>query len=237
MHNTINKLSNRFSFVVRHRNNFSSNLVFGFCFLCSVSFAQGIQSDDSFTLEIGLPNAFVNKPFREIMQGLISVSPYYQYALTNGVAFGIGAHYSYFAVNEFNVPSAIYGGMHCLGGFLKVGHENFWGERFGTDFGLKLGYMHSMIKTDALFEQGIRLNILQSAYIEPNIGLVLSSDEANSYRLTIGYPFFGFGFKPAQIGLEGDAGYAPSQYTRASSFLIVGFGYTHYFNGKTTSEN
>ena len=223
--------------MVKHKGHFLSALIFGCCFSYSVSLAQGIEPDDSFTFEIGLPNAFVNKPFKEMMQGLISVSPYYQYALSNGVAFGIGAHYTYFAVNEFSVPSAIYGGMHCFGGFLKFGHEKFWGERFGTDFGIKAGYMHTMIKTDALFEQGTRLNVLPSLYIEPNVGLVLSSDKSNSYRLSIGYPFFGFGFSPGEIGVEGDAGYDTDQYKRPSSFLIVGFGYTHYFNGKANSEN
>jgi hypothetical protein len=206
-------------------------------FLSKPLMAQGMDIDDSFTFEIGLPNSFVNKPFKDFMQGLVSVSPYYQYTLEKGFAFGAGAHYSYFAVNEFNVPSAIYGGMHCLGGFVKLGHEKFWRERFGTDIGVKFGYMHSMIKTDALFEDGIRLNVLQSIYIEPNIGLVLASDDSNSYRLTIAYPFYGFGFRPWDIGVEGNAGYETEEFDRTSSFLIVGFGYTHYFNGKSSAQN
>ena len=191
--------------------------------------AQSIEPDDSFTIELGLPNSFTNEPFKDIMQGLVCVSPYYQYALKNGLAFGIGGHYSYFAVNEFSLPSAVFGGMHTLVGFFKLSHEKFWGERFGTDFGVKFGYAHSMLKTDALQTQGIRLNILQSTYIEPILGLILSSDEANSYRLTIGYPFYGFGFKPWTIGVDSELGYEPENWNRISSFLTVGFGYTHYF--------
>ena len=198
-------------------------------------YAQGMEIDDSFTFEIGLPNTFINSPFKDFMQGLVTVSPSYQYTLESGLAFGVGAHYSYFAVNEFSVPSAIYGGMHSLGGFLKLGHEKFWGERFGTDIGFKFGYMHSMVKTDALFEEWIRLNVLQSSYVEPNIGLVLATDDANSYRLTIAYPFFGFGFRPSDIGVEGNAGYETEEFDKTSSFLVVGFGYTHYFNGKSSS--
>ena len=198
--------------------------------------AQGMDIDDSFTFEIGLPNSFVNAPFKDFMQGLVTVSPSYQYTLNSGLAFGVGAHYSYFAVNEFSVPSAIYGGMHALGGFLKIGHEKFWGERFASDMGVKFGYMHSMIKTDALFEEGIRLNVIQSPYVEPNIGLVLSTDDANSYRLTIAYPFYGFGFRPSDIGVEGDAGYDPVEFSKTASFLVVGFGYTHYFNGKSSAD-
>ncbi len=197
--------------------------------------AQSIEPDDSFTLELGLPNSFSNRPFKDIMQGLVSVSPYYQYAFKNGLAFGAGGHYSYFAVNEFSLPSAIYGGMHTLGLFVKTSHERFWGERFGTDIGVKFGYAHSMIKTDALITQGTLLNVIQATYIEPCVGLILSSDVANSYRLTIGYPFYGFGFKPWSIGVEGDIGYDASTFDKVSSFLIVGFGYTHYFNGKSVS--
>ena len=47
----------------------------------------------------------------------------------------------------------MYGGMHTLAGFLKISHEKFWGERFGTDFGVKFGYAHVMIKTDKLSAQ------------------------------------------------------------------------------------
>ena len=199
--------------------------------------AQSIEPDDSFTIELGLPNSFTNEPFKDIMQGLVCVSPYYQYALKSGLAFGIGGHYSYFAVNEFSLPSAVYGGMHTLVGFLKLSHEKFWGERFGTDFGVKFGYAHSMLKTDALLTQGIRLNVLQSTYIEPILGLILTSDEANSYRLTIGYPFYGFGFKPWTIGVDSELGYRDENWSRISSFLTIGFGYTHYFNGKSSGDD
>ena len=198
--------------------------------------AQQIDPDDSFTIELGLPNSFTNEPFKDIMQGLVSVSPYYQYAFKNGLAFGVGGHYSYFAVNEFSVPSAIYGGMHTVGAFVKTSHEKFWGERFATDIGVKFGYAHTMIKTDALIADGILLNIMQSTYFEPCVGLILSSDVANSYRLTIAYPFYGFGFIPWSIGIEGNIGYDDSAFKKVSSFLIVGFGYTHYFNGKNASE-
>jgi len=210
---------------------------FIFIFLHSTNgFSQQIDPDGSFTIELGLPNSFTNKPFKDIMQGLVSVCPYYQYAFKNGLAFGIGGHYSYFAVNEFSVPSAVYGGMHTLAAFVKTSHEKFWGERFATDIGIKFGYAHTMIKTDVLISDGVLLNILQSTYIEPCLGLILSSDAANSYRLTIGYPFYGFGFKPWSIGIEGNIGYDESGFNKVSSFLIVGFGFTHYFNGKNTVD-
>jgi len=126
--------------------------------------------------------------------------------------------------------------MHTLAGFFKFSHEKFWGERFGTDLGVKFGYAHTMVKTDVLSAQGTLLHVIQSTYIEPVVGLILSSDEANSYRLTIGYPFYGFGFKPWTIGLDSELGYESTEFGRISSFLTIGFGYTHYFNGKSSSE-
>ena len=210
--------------------------IFAFILFSYNGKSQSIDPDDSFTIELGLPNSFTNKPFKDIMQGLVCVSPYYQYAFKSGFALGAGGHYSYFAVNEFSVPYAVYGGMHTLAGFFKFSHEKFWGERFGTDLGVKFGYAHTMVKTDVLSAQGTLLHVIQSTYIEPVVGLILSSDEANSYRLTIGYPFYGFGFKPWTIGLDSELGYESTEFGRISSFLTIGFGYTHYFNGKSSSE-
>ena len=45
------------------------------------SSAQNMEIDDSFVFELGLPNGFGNAPFRNIMQGVIYVSPMYQYTL------------------------------------------------------------------------------------------------------------------------------------------------------------
>ena len=41
------------------------------------SSAQDMEIDDSFVFELGLPNGFGNAPFRNIMQGVIYVSPMY----------------------------------------------------------------------------------------------------------------------------------------------------------------
>lgn len=205
---------------------------FFYLFQAGVSNAQKIKPDDSFTLELGLPNGFANKPFKSIMQGLVSVSPYYQYTLKKGFSFGMGLHYTYFAVNEFRVPSKVYGGMHTGAAFVKVGHEKFWTERFGTDLGIKIGYAQSFITTDALKAQGVSYNNIESVYIEPVLGLVIASDVNASYRLCIGYAFYGFSYKPYQIGVDSQLGYDPSEFSKNSSFLTVGFAYTHYFNGK-----
>ena len=45
-----------------------------------------------------------------------------------------------------------------------------------------------------------------------------------------------FGFKPSDIGVEGDAGYDPVEFDKTASFLVVGFGYTPSFNGKSSAD-
>jgi hypothetical protein len=170
-----------------------------------------------------------------IMQGLIQSSANYQYTLKNGLSFGTGLHYTYFAINEFRVPSKVYGGIHSAAAYLKIGHEKFWTERFGTDFGVKMGYLHSYTISDLLKSKGVPYNFIESTYIEPCIGFVLTADVNCSYRLNIGYPIYGYGFTPWMIGVDSNIGYDPNEYTKPSSFLSVGFAYTYYFNGKKSA--
>lgn len=212
-------------------------VLFYFTSFLSISFvfSQAIDPDDSFTIELGLPNSFVNKPFMSIMQGLVAVSPMYQYTLKNHLSFGVGLHYTYFAVNEFRVPSKVYGGMHTVAGFLKLGHEKFWTDKFGTDFGVKFGYGQTIISTDALKEDGIFYKRLNAPYLEPIIGLILASDVASAFRFTVGYAFYGFSYRPWLIGVDSNLGYSDNELKKLSSFLTVGFGYTHYFNGKKST--
>jgi hypothetical protein len=215
-------------------------------FLCFIilqtdicSFAQEIDPDDSFTIDLCLPNAFQNQAYQNIMQGLVHASMHYQIAYKNGIYAGLGTHYSYFSINEFRVTPKIYGGIHSAAAFLKTGHEKFWSERFGTDIGLRLGWVRSFVFSDALSELNLNPLVREGFYMEPNIALILTSDVNQSFRLTIGYPIYGYGFSPELIGIEGNMGYNPAEFAVNSGFLSVGFGYTYYFNGKksTTLED
>ena len=198
-------------------------------------FAQEIDPDDSFTFEISLPNSISNSPYKMIMQGLIQTSAHYQYTFKSGLALGTGIHYTYFAINEFRVPSKVYGGIHTPAVYVKVGHEKFWTERFGTDFGVKLGYLQSFTVSDLLKSKGIPYNFVEGTYIEPSLGLVLTADVNSSYRLSIGYPIYGYSFTPWMIGIDSNIGYDPKEYNKPSSLFSVGFAYTYYFNGKKTA--
>jgi hypothetical protein len=199
--------------------------------------AQDMEIDDSFVLELGLPNGFVNAPFKNIMQGVVYVSPMYQYTLRSGLMFGAGMHYSYFNINQFRINQKISGGMHNGAAFIKLGHEKFWTPSLATDIGVKAGFAQSAFVTDTLKSMGITYNSKQSVYIEPNIGICLAADVNASFRLTIGYAFYGFGFKPWDIGINSDLGYSASELNKVSSYLIVGFGYSRYFNGKKSTNS
>jgi hypothetical protein len=199
--------------------------------------AQDMEIDDSFVFELGLPNGFVNAPFKNIMQGVVYVSPMYQYTLRSGLMFGAGVHYSYFNINQFRINQKISGGMHNGAAFIKLGHEKFWTPSLATDIGVKAGFAQTAFVTDTLKSMGITYNSKQSAYIEPNIGICLAADVNASFRLTIGYAFYGFGFKPWDIGINSDLGYSASELNKLSSYLIVGFGYSRYFNGKKSTNS
>ena len=203
-----------------------------------ISYSQGIiEPKHSFTIELGLPNSVSNKLFREIMQGLVHVSPYYQYTMKNGIAFGIGGRYSYFAINEFRVPSKVYGGNHSFGGFLKVGHEKFYTPIFALDFGVKMGFNQNTYYSDLLMSKEIDQINKPSFYLEPNIGLILASSEVDTYRLSLGYSLLGYKFRQSDIGFDEttDIGYSESDKAPKSTFFTIAFGYTHHFNGKTTA--
>lgn len=197
-----------------------------------ISEAQVINPKHTFNVELGLPNGFVNKPFKNIMQGLVNVAPYYQYKFKKEIVVGIGIRYSYFAINEFKVSEPTYGGMHSGGVFLKVGWEKFHTDHFATEIGLKFGYTQNYFVSDRNDSLGLNPRIVNSTYLEPSLGLILTADEQSSYRFMVSYVFQGFGFRPDLIGLQTLGGYDPKDFNKVTSFLIVGFGYTYYFKAK-----
>ena len=210
--------------------------------------AQEFEFDDSFTFELCLPNAIVNKPYSEIMQGVVSTGGVYQYTTNIGLSTGIGFNYSYYSINQFRVSQKIVGGQHHLAGFLKIGHEWFWTDRFATDIGIKVGYSEDYFLSDLLQANDVIYRKLNGIHFEPTASFVLSSDVNSSYRLIIGFPFYNFQFNPWTLG-EGSWNYStlgsdnntPGVYDEIDSQknavgLVIGFGYTFYFNGKKSTS-
>ena len=199
-------------------------------------FAQEFQPKHTFNFELGLPNSFSNKAFNDVMQGLVQVEPYYQYAFKNGIIAGIGVGYQYMGINEFKVPVKTDGGLHSGRAFLKVGYERFVTKNFAFDVALKIGYSANYFKTtinDTLLGVAFQQN---SMYIAPTIGLILKADEVSSYRLFFGYSFQNFNFNLSMLGIQTNGGYSSTELNRISTILTVGFGYTHYFGFTRMAE-
>jgi hypothetical protein len=214
--------------------------IISFAFLFGViinSFGQ-IEPKHTFTMEVGMPIATANPFFKGVMKSIVNLSPYYQFRFKNSFTLGAGANYSYLQVDKFKVPTAepAKGGVHTIGGFVKVGHEKFHNEQFATDFGVKIGYNKTYFNTD--FNDSIygKAQTVNSVSVTPMLGLILSVDEFSSYRFTIGYAFNGFGFSPQRLGIQTNAGYNVSEYSKPSQCLIIGFGFTHYFSKVKNTE-
>lgn len=188
-----------------------------------------IKPKHTFNIVVGLPNSTINKPFEAIMRGIVDVNPYYQYSLKNSLVFGVGLRYTHFKINEFRVPEKLDGVMHSMGVFFKFGYEKFYTVRFAMDFSVKVGYnWHSMV-TD--LNKAVRGGAYRfdSGFIEPTVGLIISATEHSSFRLTIGYTFQGYVFRPSMLGTLMSGGWDPKQYKKHSEFITFGLGYTYYF--------
>lgn len=196
------------------------------------SHCQKLVPKFTYNIELGLPVAVANRPFDDIMQGLVSANSFVQYSFPFHLNVGAGIKYSYFVVNQFATTTPVHGGIHSGGGFVKVGYDKFVTDRFAIDLGVKVGYMDNYILTDKNKENGTNPVRIQSSLIEPVIGLILTADERNSYRLNIGYVIQGYGFQPKLLGVNSNENYNTDNFNNPTQYFYVGFGYTFYFGVK-----
>ena len=169
-----------------------------------------------------------------IMQGLVTSNVYLQRSFQSHFNLGFGGKYTYFVIDEFSVSEVIRGGIHSAGAFVKFGYDKFYNDQFAMDFGLKLGYNENFYLSDKNKALGLNPARNSAFLIEPTVGLILSVDRKNSYRLNIGYTIQDYGFQPMQLGMTSNLNFDESQLTVRTQFLFVGFGYTYYFGVKTT---
>lgn len=196
------------------------------------SHCQLIEPKHTFNIELGLPNSFTNKPFHQIMQGLVVMSPQYQYTMKFGLAFGVGVRYQYFQINQFKLPEFTTGGMHSFGAYFKLGYQKFFTEKFEFDGGIKVGYTQNMFKSNWLDTLDIKYYQVPAIFVEPIAKFSLLADERVSYGFFVAYAFQGFGFKPQMIGRD-SFGYDTEKHNKVnSSFLTVGFCFSYYFKEK-----
>lgn len=204
-----------------------------FALFASTASTQEIFPKFTFNVDIGLPVTLRSKPFNSYMQGLVCSNIYGQYSFPFHLNLGLGVRYSLFTVNEFSVPEANDGSLHTGAAFFKIGWDKFVTERFALDFGVRAGYALNYASTDLNKALGENPRQISSVLIEPTIGLILSADEQNSYRLNITYCIQGYTFRPQTLGFPSDSGYNPSEYGKTTQFLVFGFGYTYYIKSKT----
>lgn len=202
----------------------------------------GINSQEFFKpthsikVDMGLPSAQGNKPYKFVMQGLFNVSAYYQYTLPFGLNFGGGANLNYFTVNEFRLPGIVKGGIATVGGFGKLGYEKFFTQNFAADFGIKIGYGHSYSKNTETLEKIGKAHEYAAPYIEPMVNLYLMVDEKSGFSLSLGYVFRGVKFNETHLMVDEITGFEPEDFNSNTHFLLVGFGYTYYFGRKGQSN-
>lgn len=198
--------------------------------------AQNMDAKFTFNIELGLPTTIGNKPFSDIMQGLANCAIYGQYNTPFEMNFGLGIRYSLFPIYQFAVTEDIGGESHIGTAFIKVGWERFHSKIFATDLSIRAGYSQNFFVTNFNKDLGQNPVVLESTYIEPSLGLILTVDEWNSYRFHVGYAFQGYGFRPQLLGLQSNEGYDVSEFNKLTQYLVVGFGYTYYFNNKKKPE-
>ncbi|PKR80253.1 hypothetical protein CW751_10370 [Brumimicrobium salinarum] len=182
----------------------------------------------SFKVEVGLPNNATNFAFRDLMQGLVAITPSYQFTMDNSFSLGVGLRYGFFNVNEFKNNIDMSGGMHIAGIFGKIGQEKFYGK-FGLDYGVRIGYSMNFFDTNKNQEKLGEPYQNDGGFVEPTLGLALMSNENTSFRLALGYAFHGFQFSPYQMGVDNFSGVSDSKLNEITTYFTIGFGYSYYF--------
>ncbi|RFC53726.1 hypothetical protein [Brumimicrobium aurantiacum] len=183
---------------------------------------------NSFKVEIGLPNNASNYAFRQLMQGLVVITPSYQHTFDNTLTIGAGLRYSFFNVNEFKNNIDMTGGVHIAGAFAKIGQEKFYGN-FGVDYGVRVGYASNVFATNTNDEANGGPRTSEGVFVEPTLGLSLMANEKTSFRLALGFAVHDFKFTPEDVSVESFSGISNDQLKNNTSYFTIGFGYSYYF--------
>jgi hypothetical protein len=190
------------------------------------------QPSLSFRAEVGLPAALevsTNKGFRDLLTGIVNVSPFVQYTLESQYTFGGGIKYTLFNVNEFRNNFDLSGNVHMLSGFIKIGKEQFYGK-LGVDYGVKFGYGINFFDTNFCREELGRANESYDFMIEPGISLIYMVNENSAFYIgQLAYAVHSFNFTPDKVCVSNFPGIGPDQLRTRTSYLTFGFGYSYYF--------
>ena len=193
-----------------------------------VSFGQDFQPKGSLKTEVAIPVIIQNKALKKTQQGLINYSLYYQHAF-KGFTIGAGARYNYFNVNEFSLVERIRGGLHQVGGFVKLGYERFITDRLSIDAGVRGGYLQMYSKNT--FTDSILGKAYQSKtwFVEPIVHVSYLASEASAFFFHIGYNIQFFHYTPDFLSLNEITPYTAADNAKFAQYITFGFGYSYFF--------
>lgn len=200
--------------------------------ICNQFYSQETNKKSSFTVEVAMPPVFSNESFKGVVKPIVYVSPFYQHRVKGSFALGFGVHYTYWQLNQFKVPVSepVKGGINNLGVFIKPSFEKFYSDLFGLDFGVKVGYSQTYFNTDFNDSLSAGAQMVESLHIAPTVGFIFNNEEeGDAYRFTLGYHIQGISYNPSRLGVSTFSGYDPAKFSNPLGYLVVGFGYTHYF--------
>ncbi len=205
-------------------------------FLSMNSYAQ-VKSDRwSITGELMLPSGTFSKPFKNYLNGLVMVRPAIQYKFSKSLFVGFAPRYSYYTISEYKVPEKMTGGMHSIGADLEFGYQYQATDRWAFQFAARAGYATQLYRTDSTRANGISPSST-GVFVEPFVSILLSSDEAVSYRWIFGYSFSGNSFDPQKLGMDNFGGFKPEDFKGPQQSIIVGFGITYYFGNERSDTD
>lgn len=208
---------------------FFKNILVVFFLSAGFSLAQTtLDPKQSIQIHLTLPNTIANKPFNDIMQGLVNMHVGYQYRTQGSACIGFGLKSTYLDIDEFKTADKLQGGMLLVGSYAKLGYQKFY-SNFGIDAGIKVGYSKNFSFNDNCKEKHGRSYNFDSGFIEPEVGLALQSSENSSFRLSISYAVYGFQFQPHMLCQQEFSGYSDVNLERAAQIFSIGFGYSYYF--------
>lgn len=185
----------------------------------------------SVRFDMGLPailETATNRAFRDLMQGLASVSGAYQYTLDNSLSFGAGAQYTLFNVNEFRNNFDLSGNLHIVGLYGRVGVEKYYGS-FGVDYGLKVGYTNNFSHTSICLEENGEANVSGGGLYVPEFKISYMINEYSAFAANLSYTFHSFRFTPETVCVDQFPGLSVDDHATRTSYLTFGFGYIYYF--------
>lgn len=207
-----------------------------FCFTLMIESEVKAQVDyepeSSLRVELGLPAVLevsTNKGFRDLMQGLLNASVGYQRTFDNSLSVGFGGRYVLFNVNEFRNNFDLSGQLHFVGGYGRIGFEKYYGN-LGIDYGIKVGYAYNISNMNTCVELNGEPSITEGGFVEPNFSMQYIVNESNAFTLfNLAYAFHSMRFTPSTVCVENFPGLSDGDVRNRTTYLTLGFGYTHFF--------